>query len=85
MSWKPGDTSSPIEGDDRHANLSLDLVMDDTGERIGNVVQFYEGMPFYGTSAKGRTGPVMDLERCKARVEQMVFGTAAHEQRDSHD
>ena len=72
-----GESKCDCSADLRRVEWSL---RNDMGAQIG-IVQYFAGSErWYGNSVHGRTGPVDDVEVCKAKVERMIeTGRATHE------
>lgn len=52
--------------DTGHERYTAWTLFNDRGAAIASVQQFAEGMPYYGTTEYGRTGPMSSLESCQA-------------------
>lgn len=75
MTWRVDDGLPPDDLNTDPAHYAETLVIDDTGEEVGGILQFTSRSPFYGFAhGKGRTGPMTDLTQCRERVERLAFG-----------
>lgn len=52
--------------DTGHKHYTAWTLFNDRREPVASVQQFADGMPYYGTTEYGRTGPISSLESCQA-------------------